>query len=66
MSWLSKWWSQQDKGDLLREALRKALDERARKQALAKLRMLLSMLDKMDVEGVRRELTGMIKYVEEL
>ncbi|MDO8588958.1 MAG: hypothetical protein Q7T82_18180 [Armatimonadota bacterium] len=65
MSWLSKWWKDDGRKVAL-DALRKTLGKRAKEKALQKLHLLLGMLDRMDIEGVRRELLAMVKYVEEL
>jgi hypothetical protein len=65
MSWLSKWWNGGGQ-DLLRDALRKALGDRAKRQALEKLRLLLKLLDEADTATLRREIVGMIEYVEAL
>jgi hypothetical protein len=65
MSWLSKWWKDGGNKRVLK-TLRTTVEDQAKKKALGKLRLLVSMLDRMDIEGVRRELTGMIKYVEGL
>jgi hypothetical protein len=65
MSWLSKWWNNGGKKDVLR-AVRSSVEDQAKRKALEKLQLLVSMLDRTDIEGVRRELSGMIKYVEGL
>ena len=65
MSWLSKWW-RYDGRELLKETLRRALEDRAKRKALDKLRRLLKMLDDSDFAGLRREIVGMIEYVEAL
>ena len=65
MSWLSKWWNDGGK-KRVPQVLRASLENQAKKKALEKLRLLVGMLDRMDIEGVRRELTGMIQYVENL
>jgi hypothetical protein len=65
MSWLSKWWKNGGR-ESASQTLRNSLEDQAKKKALEKLRRLIGMLDKMDVDGARRELNGMIKYVESL
>ena len=67
MSWLSKWWKTDGRKEALDAVLRKtAIGKRVKEKALQKLHLLLGMLDRMDIEGVRRELLAMVKYVEEL
>lgn len=65
MSWLSKWWKNGGR-ESVSGTLRTSVEDQAKKKALEKLRRLVGMLDKMDIDAARHELNGMISYVESL
>jgi len=65
MSWLSKWWKNGGR-ETVRDTLVKRINPRTKAQALDKLRMMLGLLDRMDLERLRTELVEAISYVEGL
>ena len=65
MSWVSKWWKNDGRERVL-DTLRQTLTKSAKSKALDKLNLLLGMLDRTDIDGIRRELLAMKKYVEDM